>query len=275
MEVHITHYDTAMVRLDIGPFRLLTDPVLDPPGRVYAFPAWRLEKLGGTRDRTALAAAIGPVDAVLLSHAQHRDNLDDAGRALLYTMPKAITTVPSAASLLRRRPAGSSTELVGLDDWQSHTLVAPTGEQIRVTAVPAQHAPGWMLPERLQALGKVTGFVLEWEGQRNGGLYITGDTVAFSGLREITRRFPRIGLGLFHLGSARFPVTGPVRLSLSASAALKVDDWLQPDRIVPIHYDGWKHFSQTPADVREAFRRAGREHKLHWLTPGARTSFTL
>jgi len=32
MEFHITHYNTAMVRLDIGPFRLLTDPVLDPPG---------------------------------------------------------------------------------------------------------------------------------------------------------------------------------------------------------------------------------------------------
>ena len=32
MEFHITHYNAAMVRLDIGPFRLLTDPVPDPPG---------------------------------------------------------------------------------------------------------------------------------------------------------------------------------------------------------------------------------------------------
>jgi L-ascorbate metabolism protein UlaG (beta-lactamase superfamily) len=268
MDLHITHYDTAMVRLDIGPFRLLTDPVLDPPGRVYAFPGYRLEKLGGTRDRDALAAAIGPVDAILLSHAQHRDNLDEAGRALLYATPKTVTTVPSAWSLSRRRPAGSSAEMVGLQEWESHTLTAPGGEQLRITAVPAQHAPSWMFPERLRAIGKVTGFVLEWDGQRDGGLYVSGDTVAFSGLRAIAKRFPRIGLGLFHLGSARFPVLGPVRLSLGAKAALKVDDWLKPRNIVPIHYDGWKHFSQTPDEVREVFREAGRAHKLHWLTPG-------
>lgn len=275
MDVHITHYDTAMVRLDIGPFRLLTDPVLDPPGRVYAFPAYRLEKLGGTQDRAALAASIGAVDAVLLSHAQHRDNLDEAGRSLLYTAPKAISTVPSADSLRRRRPADSKTALVGLDEWQSHVLSAPSGEQLRITAVPAQHAPGWMFPERVRAIGKVTGFMLEWEGQRDGGLYISGDTVAFSGLRAIAERFPRIALGLFHLGAARFPVTGPFRLSLNAQAALKVDDWLKPRRIVPIHYDGWKHFSQTPDEVREVFRDADRAHKLHWLTPGTRTHFTL
>lgn len=272
MELHVTHYDTAMVRLEIGPFRLLTDPVLDPAGYIYRFPFYSLEKLHGPDDSAALAAAIGPVDAVLLSHAQHRDNLDDAGRNLLYTMPKALTTVPSAASLKRRQPGASRTELVGLDVWQSHTLRAASGEELRITAVPAQHAPSWMFPERLPSIGKVIGFVLEWEGQQHGALYISGDTVAFSGLRAIAKRFPRIGTGLIHFGAARFPVTGLVRLSLSAEAALKVGDWLQPRTIVPIHYDGWRHFSQSAEQVAQVFHRAGRQDRLRWLERGERTA---
>lgn len=272
MNCHITHYDTAMVKLEIGPFRLLTDPVLDPAGSVYRFPFYRLEKLHGPVDPAALASAIGPVDAVLLSHAQHRDNLDAAGRKLLYAQPKTLTTVPSAAALRRRQPADSRSELLGLEVWQSHTLRANSGEQLRITAVPAQHAPGWMFPERLGAIGKVTGFVLEWQGQRHGALYISGDTVAFPGLRAIAQRFPRIGAGLIHLGAARFPVTGPVRLSLSAEAALKVDKWLQPRTIVPVHYDGWRHFGQTPLQVQREFQRASRQDCLHWLERGVRTA---
>ena len=34
--------------------------------------------------------AIGDVDAVLLSHDQHGDNLDDRGRAVLARAPKVI-----------------------------------------------------------------------------------------------------------------------------------------------------------------------------------------
>ncbi len=275
MKLKITHYDTAMVRLDIGPFRLLTDPVLDAPGRVYKFPSYTLEKTLGLHDPEKLAQQIGPVDAVLLSHAQHRDNLDDAGRALLYSTPKTLTTVPSAKRLRHYRPGDSATEFVGLENWDSHVLHAAGGEQLRITAVPARHAPGWLFPEQIRVFGKVIGFVLEWAGQEHGALYISGDTVAFGGVREIGKRFPRLGLGLFHLGAARFKALGPIKVSLSAQAALKVDDWLQPRAIVPIHYDGWKHFSETPADVQAAFKRAGRPEKLRWLDRGVATAFDI
>jgi hypothetical protein len=66
---------TALIEID--GFRLLTDPTFDAPGD-YRLPHTTLVKTSGP----ALdAAAIGPVDAVLLSHDQHADNLDTAGRA--------------------------------------------------------------------------------------------------------------------------------------------------------------------------------------------------
>ncbi len=61
---------TALIELN--GFRLLTDPTFDGPGE-YVLPHVTLKKTGNpalTPDQ------IGPIDAVLLSHDQHSDNLD-------------------------------------------------------------------------------------------------------------------------------------------------------------------------------------------------------
>ena len=79
--VKLTHIGGPTVLIEAGGWRLLTDPTFDPPGRSYRF-GWGTgsRKLAGP----AIAAAdLGPIDAVLLSHDHHDDNLDPAGRALL------------------------------------------------------------------------------------------------------------------------------------------------------------------------------------------------
>ena len=80
-DVRLTHIGGPTVLIEVGGWRLLTDPTFDPPGRRYSF-GWGTasRKLAGP----AIAAAdLPPIDAVLLSHDHHGDNLDDAGRALL------------------------------------------------------------------------------------------------------------------------------------------------------------------------------------------------
>src|ERR1700686_4350638 len=75
----ITLIGGPTVLIEVGGFRLLTDPTFDAPGE-YQLPHAVLRKTAGP----ALAAAeIGPVDAVLLSHDQHADNLDKSGRDFL------------------------------------------------------------------------------------------------------------------------------------------------------------------------------------------------
>jgi L-ascorbate metabolism protein UlaG (beta-lactamase superfamily) len=81
MEVHLTHIGGPTVLIEVGGWRLLTDPTFDQPGQSYRF-GWGTgsRKLSGP----AIAAAeLGPIDAALLSHEQHHDNLDAASRALL------------------------------------------------------------------------------------------------------------------------------------------------------------------------------------------------
>src|SRR5215211_3338190 len=97
MEVRLTHIGGPTVLIAVGGWRLLTDPTFDPPGKSYRF-GWGT----GSRKLTgpAIAAAdVGPIDAVLLSHDHHDDNLDGAGRALLRSAGIVITTVPGAKRL--------------------------------------------------------------------------------------------------------------------------------------------------------------------------------
>lgn len=79
--VRVTHVGGPTTLIEVGGWRLLTDPTFDPPGRRYSF-GW------GTSSRKVAGPAVTvdelpPLDAVLLTHDHHADNLDDAGRALL------------------------------------------------------------------------------------------------------------------------------------------------------------------------------------------------
>src|SRR5260370_41246649 len=84
---------TALIEID--GFRLLTDPTFDGPG-AYQLPHVKLEKLAGP----ALGAdKIGEIDAVLLSHDQHSDNLDHSGKDFLKQARRVLTTEAGAKRL--------------------------------------------------------------------------------------------------------------------------------------------------------------------------------
>lgn len=75
---------TALI--ETGGLRFLTDPAFDLP----AVPA----------------EEIGPVDVVPLSHDQHPDHLDDAGREVIGSAPLVLSTPDAAERLGGRRPGG-------------------------------------------------------------------------------------------------------------------------------------------------------------------------
>ena len=84
---------TALIEL--GGLRFLTDPTFDDPGH-YQLGTVTLTK---TAKPALLADQVGEIDAVLLSHDQHPDNLDLAGRALLPKARRVLTTKAGAARL--------------------------------------------------------------------------------------------------------------------------------------------------------------------------------
>lgn len=253
MDCRITHLGTATVLLEIGSLRLLTDPVLDPPGRRYDFGWGTASTKTGAPHTTS--EEIGRIDAVLLSHDQHGDNLDDGGRALLPRAKQVLTTRQGA-----RRLGGRA---VGLRPWDQADIVSEAGERLRVTATPARHGPWIVRP----FVGQVIGFLLEWEGQEHGALYITGDTVLFPGVAEVARRH-RVGTALLHLGGVGFKITGPVRYTLTGQEAVRLSASLGARTLIPIHYEGWTHFKEPRSAAEKAFRSSGVGDRVRWLEPG-------
>jgi L-ascorbate metabolism protein UlaG (beta-lactamase superfamily) len=259
VEVRITHVGGPTVLLEIAGWRLLTDPTFDPAGGRYSF--------GWGTGSTKLAApalgleALGEIDAVLLSHDHHEDNLDAAGRALLPRAGTVVTTTPGA-----RRLGGNAR---GLGFWETTALEAPGKPRIEVVATPCRHGPPLTRP----IVGDVVGFGLRWEGQEHGAMWITGDTVLYPGLREVADRL-EVGTALIHLGGVRFPITGPLHYTMTAAQAIELLGLVAPRTAIPTHYEGWKHFREGRAEVERelAAAPAAVRESIRWLPIGAPAS---
>ncbi len=250
MIVRFTHIGGPTVLLEVGGWTILVDPTFDPPGRRYHF-GW------GSASTKVSGPAVAvddlpPLDVVLLTHDHHADNLDDAGRAVLPGVGSVLTTEAGA-----RRLGGNAR---GLAPWASTRLEADGRPTIEVTATPCRHGPPLSRP----VAGPVIGFSLAWEGQQHGSLWISGDTVLYGGVRGVADRLD-IGTAVLHLGGVRFPVTGPVRYTMTAADAVALCELVRPRTAVPVHYEGWSHFVEgreaieatlagAPEPVRAAFR---------------------
>ncbi|MEW2286810.1 MBL fold metallo-hydrolase [Streptomyces sp. NPDC047841] len=228
--------------IDIGGLRIVSDPTFDDAG-----PQGYLTKTAGP---AAGEDAVGPVDAVLVSHEAHPDNLDGRGRAFAQSAPLVLTG-PLAAERLGA-PA------VGLSPWTGHRLPRPDGGgDLTVLAVPAVHGPE---DGERDADGNVNceviGFVLSGRGLPT--VYVSGDNASMRTVAEISRRVPGIDAAVLHAGAARVPAKFDGRpLSLDSRRAAAAAAVLGVRTVVPAHYDGWAHFSEGLPEIELAFHEAG------------------
>jgi L-ascorbate metabolism protein UlaG (beta-lactamase superfamily) len=254
VEITLVGGPTALI--DVDGYRLLTDPTFDPPGD-YELSYTRLSKLG----RPAVDCdQIGRVDAVLLSHEQHLDNFDHAGRAFSQTVARVLTTPSGAAR------AGSNAE--GLRPWATTALTKPGHRPLHVTATPARHGPAGI--ERLS--GEVTGFLIAADAWRGRPLYITGDTVWYDGIAKVARHCAA-SLVMPFAGAAR--TRGPFHLTMDTNDVIEVASAFADALIVPLHVDGWAHLTQSGKDIAAAFASLGLASRLRLLQAGMPTAIEL
>lgn len=253
MTLSITLIGGPTALIEIDGFRLLTDPTFDGPG-AYQLRQVKLEKLAGP----ALGAdEIGEVDAVLLSHDQHSDNLDRSGKDFLSWARRVLTTEAGAKRL------GHHAE--GLAPW-AITELTKNGKSITVTATPARHGPAGIEP----LSGDVIGFVLSPTG--GAPIYISGDTVWYDGVAEVARRF-KARVVLPFAGAAQ--TRGPFHLTMDTNDTIETARAFPDAVIVPVHTDGWAHFRQNAQDLRASFDTLGFGKRLKLLEPGVATAIEI
>jgi L-ascorbate metabolism protein UlaG (beta-lactamase superfamily) len=236
---------TAIVQY--GGLWWLTDPTFSAPGE-YA----------GLVKTTGPAVAVdelGPVDVVLVSHDHHADNLDPAGRELLLSAPRVFTTSAGAERL--------GGDVIGLDPWETVMLDRPDGGSVVVTALPALHGP----PGSEEVTGPVIGFLLS--GEDLPTVYVSGDNASLDVVREIFERVGPVDVAILFAGgvqlSSRFD---GAYLTLSSDRAAEAAVILKAPVVIPLHFEGWTHFTQGADELQAAFRGNGVVDRLRLLDRG-------
>lgn len=255
----VTHIGTATAILEINGVSFLTDPFFSPAGSTWKYGDMTLE----VSDSPALRLDQLPViDAVLLSHEDHPDNLDELGRQLLDG--RHVFTTPDGAKNLAPRPA-----VHGMKPWEEiETVIA--GQKFKIVATPTQHLPG----------GECTGFIVTGDADSFGygrdglpnAIYFTGDTVYIDELPQMKDRF-HICATVMNLGNAHAPLPeGPLQITMGGKDGARLFREIKADVLVPMHYESWKHFTQFGAELRQAFEDESISDKICWLKGGEKVT---
>ncbi|GKT44330.1 uncharacterized protein ColSpa_04511 [Colletotrichum spaethianum] len=188
----VTHITTAAAILNISGIDFLTDPVFSPAGTEWKR---RVGILKNTEDPVVQLQNLPVIDAILLSHEDHPDNLDELRRRLLDG--RTVLTTADGVRNLAPRPG-----VQALQPWESVVLTIG-GREFQVTGTPCQHLPG----------GEVTGFFLSAVefGSKNGlpnAIYISGDTIYLEELAQMREKF-YISAAILNVGATKIAVTDP------------------------------------------------------------------
>lgn len=255
MKVVLTLIGGPTALIEVGGTRLLTDPTFDEPQAYDAGTITLVKQTGPATDPASLL----PVDAVLLSHDHHWDNLDRSGRAFLSQAPRVLTT-PAGASRL-----GGSVE--GLKTWESVVVNGPGSNTVKVTATPARHGPVGIEP----VSGDVVGFVVTPEGS-SGSIYVSGDTVWYEGVAAIKDKFD-IRLAILFTGAAQ--PRGTFHMTMGSNDAIEFAHAFPQAAIVAIHNEGWEHFMESQDELARSFATVGLASRLTSLERGIPLTFEI
>ncbi|MCO1658491.1 hypothetical protein [Pseudonocardia humida] len=95
----------------------------------------------------------------------------------------------------------------------------------------------------------------------------------YDGVRKVADMV-EVDVASLHLGGVRFPLTGPLRYTMTGADADELCGLLRPRTAVRVHYEGWRHFRQNRAAIERDLARAPADltRGFRWLPLGTRVT---
>lgn len=253
--IEITYVGGPTTVIEIDGYRIITDPTFDQAKTVYPGGVTLVK----TQSPRLKPEQVGKIDLVMLSHDTHSDNLDRSGREFLTQVRNTFTTVSGAERI--------KDHVVGLKPWETRTVETPKGTHLLITATPGRHGPAGLEP----VIGDVIGFVITHVESKTDLLYVTGDTVWYDGVREVSQKFQPRAVLLF--AGLAMSSRGPFRLTMDVNDAIEVANAFPKATIVPVHHEGWEHYKQSLSDLEAAFGAVGLKDRIVDFGSGRKTVF--
>lgn len=240
MDVRVTPLGHATCLIEIGTLRVITDPIFDAiPGMLgrFTFPSTR-------RKRSPVAPhRLGPVDAILLSHA-HWDHTD---RSSLGRLPSSATVVHHSRNgdLVRRFP-----DRRGLAWGESTELRGSAGEVAVVTAIPSRHYGSRMLIDKWRGYG---GFLVEVAG--GPSILFAGDTADTDVYAQLRASRGGRGVDVAIMPIGAYDPWEHNHCTPEQAWRMAIDD-LGAEWLVPIHFDVFKMSREPEGEALARLQRA-------------------
>ncbi|HMB19950.1 MAG TPA: MBL fold metallo-hydrolase [Spirochaetota bacterium] len=235
-------HSTFLIQVD--GINILTDPVWSDRASPLSFVGPKRYVKPGLE-----FSQLPDIDIVMISH-DHYDHLDTntilkLGNKPLYMVPLGVEKILSDLDITN----------VSIHDWWE----AIEYNNIRVTAVPAQHFSGRTMFDRNTSLW--CGWVITTS---KSVIYFAGDTGYFPGFTEIKDKFGKIDIAMLPIGAYKPRwFMGPVHLDPADAIKAYLD--LKADIFVAIHWGTFpladEEMDEPPKLLFHELDKLGLEHK--------------
>ncbi|MDH1265689.1 MBL fold metallo-hydrolase [Pseudomonas sp. GD03944] len=257
--MHIHQLRNATLILELGPHRVLVDPMLAPRGSLPPL------RLFGARQRNPIVelpdsadAALAAVTHCLITHCQkgHFDHLDRVGKRWLRETQTPVICTPHDAPYLAER--GLNVQPLPEAHGEPSAFL---GGQIRTVA--CTHGEGWI--GTLMEHG--VGYLIELPGEPS--LYLAGDTVLTPTIRAFVQQ---------HQPQVSVVPAGGARFDLGSELIMDIEDVIAFTRlsqglVVANHLEAISHCPVSRNDLAHAARQAGVAQRLRIPADGERLAF--
>jgi L-ascorbate metabolism protein UlaG (beta-lactamase superfamily) len=130
-------------------------------------------------------------------------------------------------------------------------------QDITVTMLNSTHSSDMDFIDEMGPGGSSCGFILTLENERK--IYHSGDTGLFGDMKTVIRDVYQPNIALLPIGD---------RFTMGQEEAAIAADWINPEIVIPMHYNTFPIIEQNPLEFAERVERINPNIKVVVLKPG-------